>query len=337
MVINDDVNGTDVNRIQANLDKLDTLVREQKYALSDEEKSEMLELQALIHYVRGDEEEAKVFADEALHTKSGENYLKSNLAHKLAMNSKPVNTAKPKHPEIPHYFTVSTPRLIIFSILTIGFYPIYWAYKNWKAIQKSLNEGNQGKRIRVYPLVSSFFLGLTSFELFSRVKESAGEVGFDKKQIHHISYGISLLVLNAFALAFIPIAMFQKYMNATKEAAFGNNEQRQGTSYGEVIFVGIFALYWLFLVGAYMFAPDTVTTDTDSVQLSSEAQAKYDESTQLAAQYKICSDDLIAREKTLDEYSVVAVNNYNADLQKCETIRINQNAAVDEYNRLSGQ
>lgn len=38
------------------------------------------------------------------------------------------------------FFTVSTKKLLIMSLVTLGFYNIYWFYKNWVVIQEETNK-----------------------------------------------------------------------------------------------------------------------------------------------------------------------------------------------------
>lgn len=40
-----------------------------------------------------------------------------------------------KNIDIPKYFRPSLLRFTLFSLLTMGFYPVYWAYRNWDAIK----------------------------------------------------------------------------------------------------------------------------------------------------------------------------------------------------------
>lgn len=73
-----------------------------------------------------------------------------------------------------------------------------------------------------------------------------------------------------------------------------------------------------------------------SPMISPEVRASKSRMDSLTEQYQTCSASLATREKTLNLYSQYAVDSYNADYNACETIRLDQNAEVDKYNKLLG-
>ncbi len=71
------------------------------------------------------------------------------------------------------YFSISTGRLFLFSVLTFNLYEIYWFARNWDAVKKAT-----GKNI--YPFWRAIFCVFFCYELFSRVFNSAKSEGYKK-------------------------------------------------------------------------------------------------------------------------------------------------------------
>lgn len=70
------------------------------------------------------------------------------------------------------YFCVSFGKLLIMTVLTLGIYPIYWFYKNWKAIKIQENEN-------LHPLWRAWFWGIYSYSLFKRILDSSEKQGYN--------------------------------------------------------------------------------------------------------------------------------------------------------------
>ncbi len=67
--------------------------------------------------------------------------------------------------------TLSISRFFIYSILTFGFYQIYWGWKCWE-ILKRLNKLSISSSLR------GFFIQFTCFSLFADVLKSAKKSGY---------------------------------------------------------------------------------------------------------------------------------------------------------------
>ena len=63
------------------------------------------------------------------------------------------------------YFSISTRRLIICTILSGGLYMLYWGYRNWKGYQKATNDD-------VSPVMRGFFFNLCVVSLFSNMNRT---------------------------------------------------------------------------------------------------------------------------------------------------------------------
>jgi hypothetical protein len=72
----------------------------------------------------------------------------------------------------PVFFPVSTAKLALMSVFTLGLYEIYWFYKNWKLLQQNFGANvNAPIRAVFYPLIS--------YPLFKRVREHAATLGVE--------------------------------------------------------------------------------------------------------------------------------------------------------------
>jgi hypothetical protein len=78
----------------------------------------------------------------------------------------------PSSPENSHqpiraieFFAISTARLVFLSFLTLGFYIIYWFYRNWVAV-KTVEKRN------IWPFWRAVFSIFFVYSLFKRIDQS---------------------------------------------------------------------------------------------------------------------------------------------------------------------
>lgn len=71
---------------------------------------------------------------------------------------------------MPPLFAVSTRRFIVMSLCTIGLYPLYWCYQNWRRVRISSSED-------LSPLWRAVFAPLWGFSLFRRIRDRAAAAG----------------------------------------------------------------------------------------------------------------------------------------------------------------
>jgi hypothetical protein len=70
----------------------------------------------------------------------------------------------------PVFFPVSTRKLVVMSIVTLGFYQIYWAYKNWQLIKSR-------DKSEIQPIWRAIFLLFFFYPLVEKVKTVANSNG----------------------------------------------------------------------------------------------------------------------------------------------------------------
>lgn len=68
-------------------------------------------------------------------------------------------------------FSNTTTKLVILSVLTFGFYELYWSYKNWKAIKRMDARD-------ISPFWRSWFIVFYVYYLFKVIAEKAAAKGF---------------------------------------------------------------------------------------------------------------------------------------------------------------
>ena len=77
-----------------------------------------------------------------------------------------VDSPVKKIPASTPYFAVSTLKLVLMSLCTLGFYQFYWFYKNWVLIKEEEN-------LDIMPFWRAVFSILYCYSLFDRIHDSA--------------------------------------------------------------------------------------------------------------------------------------------------------------------
>lgn len=65
-----------------------------------------------------------------------------------------------------HFFATSIAKLIVLSLVTFGFYELYWFYKNWKSIKER-------EQLDISPFWRAFFAPLFCYSLFTEINRAA--------------------------------------------------------------------------------------------------------------------------------------------------------------------
>jgi hypothetical protein len=70
----------------------------------------------------------------------------------------------------PAFFDVSIPKLVVLSVCSLGFYELYWFYKNWQIVRA--REGSE-----ISPLWRAVFGYFFCYALFKRVRDYEARTG----------------------------------------------------------------------------------------------------------------------------------------------------------------
>jgi multisubunit Na+/H+ antiporter MnhG subunit len=174
------------------------------------------------------------------------------------------------------FFSISLPKLYLLSVITFGFYDIYWFYKNWDAIKKAEEQ-------KMSPFWRAVFRIFYAWSLFKKVDHATKEQGY--KDLYPSGrlatiYVILLLIGSALArypgydlsigvaailvvlLGALPLLPIQKAMNYSNSRIEGNDGQ-QKLGVGEVIVIIIGVIICLLSLIGY-FVPDPLNRTANS-------------------------------------------------------------------------
>jgi len=99
------------------------------------------------------------------------------------------------------FFYISTKRLVVLSILTLGLYDIYWFYKNFEAIRKSQESGFSSSWGVLASLIKAIFSIFFCYGLFKKIYENARDAGLEVAS--STPSNLALLYIALFLAAFL--------------------------------------------------------------------------------------------------------------------------------------
>ncbi len=88
-------------------------------------------------------------------------------------------------PPTPH--SVARSKFVVLSLVTLGLYPAYWAYRNWWWVKQTRDK-------EVWPVVRAIFSPIFMFSLLNHLETEAMDEGFD------VAWSPGLIALLFFAL-----------------------------------------------------------------------------------------------------------------------------------------
>lgn len=311
----------------------------------------LYELQARLHYMRQEDEQALDFIAQAVDMRGSVYASAERLKQDIA--------ARAIAPAVDgvRFFYRSPVAVFWFSFVTLGLYNIYWFYKHWRTIRLSTG-------VRTWPILSAIFQVFTAYSLFKRIRDAAKAHGYEIGGVGWLTaaYIVVIVISNSVArielqyslagtttqaidivalvltivfgvcIALIP-ALIQKAANVYSVATLGPHHAFRKAYVGEIVVVIIGAVLFLFTL--YQYGTDIATN-----QYPRGSQTEISEQDVLAEslriQYDECSTALNARYNSLDTTDGAAVDAYNADYDVCEDTRLRFNQAVDRYNWLAG-
>lgn len=95
------------------------------------------------------------------------------------------STESTTSPYLPatHYFTASTTKFIVMSIATLGWYDLYWFYKNWVYMRDRDNSN-------IWPFVRAGFSSIMAWSLFNDVAKT-----LIKENVHYRIFPIFFAII----------------------------------------------------------------------------------------------------------------------------------------------
>jgi len=235
---------------------------------------------------------------------------------------------------------MSPRRLALLLIISFNFYGVYWFYQNWKAIQ--VREG-----LRIRPFWRVVFSIFWLYPLFRQILGDAQKHGYGVRFSASLLTGVYIfLALSSAVVSFfvqspwwqlavsvVGLVSYVLILISVQQAANFSNSRlssppalRSALTKGETIVLTIGVISMLF----------SIVSIFNSPRLSGKLEqqrALLQKSAALYAEYEKCASALNERLPQLNTEDQTAVDAYNADYDKCEAVRLEQNRVVDEYNR----
>lgn len=246
-----------------------------------------------------------------------------------------------KQPNV--YFYRSKYAVVILSTLTLGFYSLYWFYRQWNAVSKNTGQ----KKHAVWAAIFSVFTFYNLLRHMARMYDKT----LKKEEIvmYTVSYiatniaagvvlgvgSVSLMTLvNVFIICGIA-SLFLGWMQHVVNNYILINKIKvvKKVRPAEVTFIGIGLLVAALDVVLYT-VPNyglPVLSAEDTVR----SQVLLKKSQDLQVEYNECSSKVNSLYQALDNTDPTLVDDYNKIYDTCEAVRIEQNKAVDDYNKLN--
>jgi len=158
------------------------------------------------------------------------------------------------------FHSTSTTNFIIFSIITIGLYPIWWTYKAWRFFK-------QKDGLDIIPPLRAIFTILFLYQLMERIKEYSSKQGF------YENYSSGLLLVGCLVCnlssrlpdplflvsIFLFVFLLQPYSalnRAIKEDEIAHLIIPQKLTTRQIIMVIVFSFIWLLILLGYLLPED---------------------------------------------------------------------------------
>ncbi len=149
-------------------------------------------------------------------------------------------------------FTVSTKKLILMSLITIGFYDLYWFFRNWLAILRQENK-------KISPLGRTIFSVFYCYTLFKRIFTEAIRKGYRQKDISGTMaavYILLILISNRAPepfdligiLSFIPILFINNAARFNNLVVDPYYQESRKLTLGEILFMLTGILMWFGII-----------------------------------------------------------------------------------------
>ncbi len=160
---------------------------------------------------------------------------------------------------VPLYFPVSTTKLVVLSVCTLGLYQLYWFYKHWQQIK-------QNERSDISPFWRTFFTIFYLRPLLRSIKDTAELYGVEAKfnplTLTLVFLGLNLCgnvgsagwIISLFAI--VPLIVAQGVANQINEATapgHDRNDTFTGGNIAAIIIGGLLLALSLFGTALILF------------------------------------------------------------------------------------
>jgi hypothetical protein len=168
------------------------------------------------------------------------------------------------------YYAVSLPKLVALSVSTIGFYAIYWMYKQWDALRDS-NAIRSGST----PILRGLFALFFFHDLFAKIRAHVTEAGLSSRAASSALATLAVILIlggNVLAkqpepLAFLcfvvqtllvlPLAIAQSEINNYTRAVDPAAKLDSRFSAGTILVIVLGLLIWATMILAFLLPAPT--------------------------------------------------------------------------------
>ncbi len=250
------------------------------------------------------------------------------------------------------YFQKSPTVVALSSFFTYNIYSVYWFYKQWQTANK-----NSDKKLN--PLLGAIFNVYSSLPLYTMVQNSAKQHGYKSYyngRVLAVIYIILGLVagtstkiivkvlpseiirflLTVLAITFcmsLILFLTQKAANFSNSKVLGKKAQQQKASVVEKIFITVGVIFFIATSSIFVYFIATYRTPIGTSSQIQQQKLVLDDTNN---KYDACAKEIQSEYDNLDTTNGAAVDAYNLRRNSCEEVRLQQNAAAREYNRLLG-
>lgn len=156
----------------------------------------------------------------------------------------------------PLYFPVSIPKLLVLSLVTFGFYELFWFYHHWRLYKERTGA-------RITPAARSLFAPFFCYSLFRHIRESAVQHGV-RVTFSPGLIAIAWIVLNLLSrapglvpllsllspLVLLPVQSTANALNALEAPDHPRNDRFTGWNIAAIVVGGLILV--LGLVGSFL-------------------------------------------------------------------------------------
>lgn len=207
----------------------------------------------------------------------GNNFKFCNKCGEAVANEDVVSVNKPKEIKNVDFFIVPTGRLVLFSILSFGFYSVYWFSHNFSAIKERRALRGKETRSGIWALLNTLTSELLFNELDLMLKESRGKGLGVSTGLLGVLYFVAMLAGGRLLLTpfvfIITATLFQRALKKYQYIGLFNYKEAK-FQWKELVFV---ILGFLFVVGSIVNTVMNSNYDTSynaSTSLEQEAGLK---------------------------------------------------------------
>ena len=154
--------------------------------------------------------------------------------------------------ELKEFELVSVQKFILLTVLSLGLYQIWWAYKTWKFFKDK-------DSLDIIPVARAIFLIIFLYSLFERIQEFSKSKGYSKS-FSSIGYFLLFIGLSlssrlpdpywivSFSSMFCFVPAIKSLNNGIRESENYNGLERRKFNFRQIIIVVIGTVLWLLIV-----------------------------------------------------------------------------------------